>query len=218
MARKVTICSLQWGDLPLAKVCETMAELGYDGLELGLIGDHFDVEAAAKSKGWCDDLKGRLAAHGLGCWAISAHLQGQLVCDVYDARHAAFAPKALRKDPKAMRAWAVKTMKLAAKAARNMGINVVNGFTGSSIWPYLYSFPPVTKEMIAEGYRTFAKAWKPILDVFADNGVKFALEVHPPRSRSTSRPPSARWRRSAGIPRSGSTTTPRTSATRAWTT
>ena len=78
-----------------------------------------------------------------------------------------------------MRAWAVKTMKLTAKAARNMGIGVVNGFTGSSIWPYLYSFPPVTKEMIAEGYRTFAKAWKPILDVFADNGVKFALEVHP---------------------------------------
>ena len=56
MARKVTICSLQWGDLPLAKVCETMAGLGYDGLELGLTGDHFDVEAAAKSKGWCDDL------------------------------------------------------------------------------------------------------------------------------------------------------------------
>ena len=39
MARKVTICSLQWGDLPLAKVCETMAGLGYDGLELGLVGD-----------------------------------------------------------------------------------------------------------------------------------------------------------------------------------
>ena len=93
--------------------------------------------------------------------------------------NAAFAPKALRKDPKAMRAWAVKTMKLAAKAARNMGIGVVNGFTGSPIWPYLYSFPPVTKEMVADGYRTFAKVWKPILDVFADNGVKFALEVHP---------------------------------------
>ena len=179
MARKVTICSMQWGDLPLEKVCETMSGFGYDGLELGLVGDHFDVEAAAKSKGWCDDLKGRLAEHGLGCWAISAHLQGQLVCDVYDARHAAFAPKALRNDPKAMRAWAVKTMKLAAKAARNMGIGVVNGFTGSPIWAYLYSFPPVTKQMIADGYRTFAKAWKPILDVFADNGVKFALEVHP---------------------------------------
>ena len=67
MARKVTICSLQWGDMPLEKVCETMSGLGYDGIELGLIGDHFDVEAAAKSKGWCDDLKGRLAAHGLGC-------------------------------------------------------------------------------------------------------------------------------------------------------
>ena len=70
-------------------------------------------------------------------------------------------------------------MKLAAKAARNMGIGVVTGFTGSPLWPMLYSFPPVTKKMVADGYASFAKAWKPILDVFADNGVKFALEVHP---------------------------------------
>ena len=179
MARKVTICSLQWSDMTLKKVCETMSEMGYDGLELGLVGDHFDVEKAAKSKAWCDDFKGRLAEHGLGCWALATHLQSQLVCDVYDRRHAQFAPKALRKDPKAMRAWAVKTMKLVAKAAHNVGAEVVTGFTGSPIWQYLYSFPPVTREMISEGYRAFAKAWKPILDVFAENGVKFALEVHP---------------------------------------
>lgn len=179
MARKVTICSLQWSDMPLKKVCETMSEMGYDGLELGLVGDHFDVEKAAKSKAWCDDFKGRLAEHGLGCWALATHLQSQLVCDEYDSRHAQFAPKALRGDPKAMRAWAVRTMKLVAKAARNVGAEVVTGFTGSSIWRYLYSFPPVTREMISDGYRAFAKAWKPILDVFAENGVKFALEVHP---------------------------------------
>lgn len=179
MARKVTICSLQWSDMSLKKVCETMSEMGYDGLELGLVGDHFDVEKAAKSKAWCDDFKGRLAEHGLGCWALATHLQSQLVCDVYDRRHVQFAPKALRGDPKAMRAWAVKTMKLVAKAAHNVGAEVVTGFTGSPIWQYLYSFPPVTREMISEGYRAFAKAWKPILDVFAENGVKFALEVHP---------------------------------------
>ncbi len=179
MARKVTICSLQWGDMPIKKVCETVSGLGYDGIELGLVGDHFDVDTAAKSKTYCDDLKGLLSEYGLGSWALAAHLQGQLVCDNYDSRHAAFAPKALRNDPKAMRAWAVKTMKNCAKAARNMGIGVVTGFTGSPLWPMLYSFPPVTKKMVADGYASFAKAWKPILDVFADNGVKFALEVHP---------------------------------------
>lgn len=179
MARKVTICSMQWGDMPLRDLAKTIGGFGYDGIELGVVANHFDVEKAAKSKGYCDDVRGILAEQGLGCWAISAHLQGQLVCDVYDARHAAFAPKALRKDPKAMRAWAVKMMKLSAKAARNFGVGVVNGFTGSPIWPYLYSFPPVSEQMIADGYAAFAKAWKPILDVFADEGIKFALEVHP---------------------------------------
>ena len=179
MARKVTIFTGQWADLPFETVCQKMAEFGYDGLELATWGDHLDIEKAAKSKAYCDDRRAILAKYGLDTWAISAHLQGQLVCDIYDERHAQFAPASVRKDPKAMRAWAVKTMKLAAKAAANMGVKTVNGFTGSPLWPYLYSFPPCTPNMIADGYKAFAKAWKPILDVYADSGVRFALEVHP---------------------------------------
>ncbi|MCQ2395866.1 MAG: sugar phosphate isomerase/epimerase [Kiritimatiellae bacterium] len=179
MARKVTIFTGQWADLPFEKVCEKMAEIGYDGLEIATWGDHLDIEKAAKSKAYCEDRKATLAKNNLGCWAIGTHLTGQLVCDVYDKRHDAFAPAAVRGKPKEMRAWAVKTMKLAAKAAKNMGAGVVTGFTGSPIWPYLYSFPPTTPQMVADGYKEFAKAWKPILDVYAENGVKFALEVHP---------------------------------------
>lgn len=179
MARKVTICSLQWSDLPVDEFCRTMASLGYDGVELGLVGNHFDVQAAAESKAWCDDFKGMLSQNSLGCWALAAHLQGQLVCDNYDERHLQFVPESVRGDHKAMRAWAVETMKLLAKAAGNMGVGVVTGFTGSPIWQYLYSFPPVSADMVSAGYRSFAEAWKPILDVFEDNGVKFALEVHP---------------------------------------
>ena len=179
MARRVTIFTGQFADLPFEKVCETMAGIGYDGLEIATWGDHLDIEKAAKSKAYCADRKATLAKYNRGCWAIGTHLTGQLVCDVYDKRHDAFAPAAVRGKPKEMRAWAVKTMKLAAKAAKNMGAGVVTGFTGSPLWPYLYSFPPTTPEMIAAGYREFAKAWKPIIDVYADNGVKFALEVHP---------------------------------------
>ena len=179
MARKVNIFTGQWADLPFETVCEKMSEIGYDGLEIATWGDHLDIEKAAKSKAYCEDRKATLAKNKLGCWAIGTHLTGQLVCDVYDKRHDAFAPAAVRGKPKEMRAWAVKTMKLAAKAAKNMGAGVVTGFTGSPIWPYLYSFPPTTPQMVADGYKEFAKAWKPILDVFADNGVKFALEVHP---------------------------------------
>ena len=179
MARKVTIFTGQWADLPFEKVCEKMAEIGYDGLEIATWGDHLDIEKAAKSKAYCEDRQATLAKNKLGCWAIGTHLTGQLVCDIYDKRHDAFAPAAVRGKPKEMRAWAVKTMKLAAKAAKNLGAGVVTGFTGSPLWPYLYSFPPTTPQMVADGYKEFAKAWKPILDVYAENGVKFALEVHP---------------------------------------
>ena len=178
MARKVTIYSLQFSDLPLGEVAEKMSAAGYDGLELGTL-NHLDVDKAAKSKAYCEDILELLAEYDLKTWAIGMHCQGQLVCDRYDERHAGLAPKALRKDPKAMRAWAVKEMKNAAKAAENLGCEVVTGFFGSPVWTYLYSFPPCTPGMIAEGYKAFAKAVKPILDVYADCGVKFALEAHP---------------------------------------
>jgi sugar phosphate isomerase/epimerase len=70
-------------------------------------------------------------------------------------------------------------MKDTARAAAKLGVSVVNGFTGSSIWPYLYSFPPVSPDQIEAGFADFADRWNPILDVFDEVGVKFGLEVHP---------------------------------------
>jgi sugar phosphate isomerase/epimerase len=90
-----------------------------------------------------------------------------------------FAPADCAGDAEKKRAWAVGAMKATAKAAKNLGVGVVNGFTGSSIWHMLYSFPPVSDEMIEEGFKFFADMWNPILDVFDECGVKFALEVHP---------------------------------------
>ena len=70
-------------------------------------------------------------------------------------------------------------MKNVARAARRFGVDVVVGFTGSSIWPYVSMFPPVAASVIDAGYCDFADRWRPILDVFADQDVRFALEVHP---------------------------------------
>ena len=180
MARKVTIFTGQWADLPLAELAPEIASFGYDGLELACWGDHFDVRQGAESKAYCDDKRAELAEHGLGVWAISNHLAGQLICDPnFDARSDGLAPRELAGNAEAKREWAIAQMKYAARAARNLGVDVVNGFTGSPIWHMLYSFPPVSKEMIADGYRFFADTFNPILDVFAENGVKFALEVHP---------------------------------------
>ena len=179
MARPVTIFTGQWADMPFEKVCELMSGFGYEGLEVCTWGDHIDLDQASRSKTYCDEKRGLMEKYGLGCWAISNHLSGQLVCDPIDARHYAFAPAKVRNDPKAARKWAIDMQKKAAKAARNMGVTVVNGFTGSPIWHLLYSFPPCLPGQIESGYREFAKTWKPILDVFADNGIRFALEVHP---------------------------------------
>jgi len=179
MARPVTLFTGQWADLPLAELANKASEWGYDGLELACWGDHFDPDEGAKSTKYCEQKKALLEKHGLRCWAISHHLAGQLVLDNIDKRHYAFAPKSVAGKPKQAREWAIQTMKNCARAARNMGIKVVNGFTGSPIWHLVYSFPPVSEKQIQAGFDLLAERWNPILDVFGECGVKFALEVHP---------------------------------------
>jgi len=179
MSRPVTLFTGQWADLPLETLAQKAASWGYDGLELACWGDHFDVRKAAESKEYCQGRHDLLAKYGLKVWAISNHLAGQLVCDLNDRRAEAFAPKETHGDPEKMRAWAIEEMKLTARAAANLGVKVVNGFTGSSIWHLLYSFPPVDPKDIDAGFAYFAEKWNPILDVFDEVGVKFGLEVHP---------------------------------------
>lgn len=178
--RKATIFTGQWADMPLETLAQKMQQFGYDGLELACWGDHFDVFKGATDKEYCKRKKALLAQYGLGVWAISNHLAGQLICDPdFDSRSDGFAPAECAGDPEAKRQWAIESMKNAARAAKNMGLEVVNGFTGSPIWHMLYSFPPVSKETIADGFKFFAETFNPILDVFAECKVKFALEVHP---------------------------------------
>ena len=180
MARPVTLFTGQWADLPLEKLCEKASAWGYEGLELACWGDHVEVDKAAKDKKYARSRKEMLADHGLKCWAISNHLAGQLVCDPNDdARSDAFAPADCHGNAEKKRKWAIREMKKTAKAAQNVGVKVVNGFTGSSIWHMLYSFPPVSQKMIDDGFKQFARLWNPILDEFDKCGVKFALEVHP---------------------------------------
>jgi len=180
MARPVTLFTGQWADLPLEVLTEKAKGFGYEGLELACWGDHFDVDKAeADPAGYAANRKALLAKCGLNVWAISTHLAGQLVCDPNDFRTDGFAPEELHGKPEEKRAWAVEQVKRAARAAKSLGVGVVNGFTGSSIWHLLYSFPPFDFAVIDAGYAYFAEMWGPILDEYQANGVKFALEVHP---------------------------------------
>ena len=180
MARPVTLFTGQWADLPLEVLAEKAASWGYDGLELACWGDHMDVFQAAQDSNYCARQKAILDRHGLQLFAISNHLAGQLVCDPNDdSRSDGFAPPECAGDAEKKRAWAVEALKNTARAAKNLGLEVTPGFTGSSIWHLLYSFPPVSDATIDEGFAYFAEMFHPILDVYDECGVRFALEVHP---------------------------------------
>jgi sugar phosphate isomerase/epimerase len=182
MARAVTLFTGQWADLPFEQICAKAKSFGFDGLEIACWGDHFDAEKALESDSYVREKRDILEKHGLKCWAISTHLVGQCVCDdPIDERHKSILPSRIWGDgkPEAVRQRAADEVKKTAYAAAKFGVKIVNGFTGSKIWPLLAMFPPVSAEMIEAGYRDFADRWNPILDDFDKAGVQYALEVHP---------------------------------------
>lgn len=182
MARPVTLFTGQWADLKLEVLAEKAASFGYDGLELACWGDHFEVDKALSQDGYIQSRHDILAKHGLKCYAISNHLVGQVVADaMIDERHRSIVPDRIWGDGGAegVRQRAAEEMKDTARAAAKMGVKVVNGFTGSPVWHLIYRFPPTSDAMVDAGYRDFADRWNPILDVFDEVGVRFALEAHP---------------------------------------
>lgn len=178
----ITLFTGQWVDLPLEDVARMAAEWGYDGLELACSGEHLDIWRAATDANYLASRREILDRHGLKLHAISNHLAGQAVCDdPIDFRHKAIVRDRTwgDGDPEGVRQRAAEEMKLTAKVARQLGVDTVVGFTGSSIWQYVAMFPPVPEALIDKGYDDFATRWNPILDVFDDEGVRFAHEVHP---------------------------------------
>lgn len=181
MPRPVTLFTGQWADLPIETLCAKAKSFGYDGLELACWGDHFEVQRALHEEEYCEKVKALLARYGLQLFSISNHLAGQAVCDRIDERHQAILSPEIWGDgnPESVRQRAAQEMIDTGKAAKKLGVSVVNGFTGSSIWHLLYSFPPASPAMIEAGYEDFAARWTPILDAYREMDIRFALEVHP---------------------------------------
>lgn len=177
--RPLTLFTGQWADLPLATMIQKAKAFGYDGLELACWGDHLEVQKA--NQDYCDAKVVQLKQGGMELHAISAHLVGQGVCDRIDERHKSILPAHIwgDGDPEGVRRRCQSELIETIRVAGRLGVKVVNGFTGSSIWHLLYSFPPASKEMIHAGFDDFAKRFGPILDMCEHLDVNFALEVHP---------------------------------------
>jgi sugar phosphate isomerase/epimerase len=174
------------GDTPpfntLDEICKWSAGLGFKGVQIpSWATSYFDLQKAAESKTYADEIKGVVNSHGLQITELSTHLQGQLVAvnPAYDSLFDAFAPTEVHGNPKARQEWAVQQLKHAAKASQNLGLNAHATFSGALLWPMVYPWPQRPAGVVETGFKELAKRWLPILNVFEDNGVDLCYEVHP---------------------------------------
>jgi sugar phosphate isomerase/epimerase len=163
-------------------LAEWAAGLGFRGLQIPSWNQALiDLELAATSKTYCDEVSGLLAAHGLRLTELTTHFQGQLIAvhPAYDALYDASLPEPLRNNPKERTEWAQRQLLLAAKASRNFGLDRHVTFSGSLAWPYLYPWPPRPPGLIEAAFTELARRWRPILDAFDQEGVDICYEIHP---------------------------------------
>jgi len=166
----------------LETLCQWAAGHGYRGVQLPTNDLRImDLKTAAESKTYCDQLLGMVRAHGLEITELSTHLQGQLVAvhPAYDKLFDDFAPHAVHGNPAARTTWAVEQLILAAQASQNLGLQAHVTFSGGLAWPYMYPWPQRPAGLVAEAFRELATRWVPILDAFAEAGVKVCYELHP---------------------------------------
>ncbi|SHE60182.1 Sugar phosphate isomerase/epimerase [Kaistia soli DSM 19436] len=163
-------------------ICGWAASLGYKGVQIPTWDSRLiDLNKASDSKDYCDELAGTAAKHGLAITELSSHIIGQLVAvhPVYDELMDGFAVPAVRGNPKARQEWAVDHLKRCARASKNLGLTAHPTFSGALAWPFLYPFPQRPAGLVEEAFAELGRRWTPILDVFDENGVDVAYEIHP---------------------------------------
>lgn len=163
-------------------VAHWASDLGYVGVQIPTWDSRLiNLQLAAESKDYCDDLKGDYADFGVQITELSTHLQGQLVAvhPAYDIMFDAFAPDNVKNNPKARTEWAIQQLKWAAKASKNLGLNAHATFSGALLWHTVYPWPQRPKGLVEMGFKELADRWLPILNEFDECGVDVCYEIHP---------------------------------------
>ncbi|EOR95797.1 Inosose isomerase [Arcticibacter svalbardensis MN12-7] len=166
----------------LKSICAWAKEMGFEGVQIPTTDNRFiDLQKAAESKTYADEIKGTVEEAGLQITELSTHLQGQLVAvnPAYDLLFDGFAPEKYRQNPAARKEWAVQQLKYAAQASYNLGLKAHATFSGALLWPLVYPWPQRPAGIVEEGFTELAKRWSPILDVFDSYGVDLCYEIHP---------------------------------------
>ena len=166
----------------LESISSWAADHGFKGIQIpSWESSLFDLNLAAESQGYCDDLRGMLADRDIEITELSTHLQGQLVAvhPAYDEMFDGFAAPEVQGNPKARQIWAVEQLLLAAKASKNLGLTTHASFPGALAWPYFYPWPQRPAGLVESAFDELAKRWLPILNAFDDAGVDIGFEIHP---------------------------------------
>ncbi|HMS97262.1 MAG TPA: sugar phosphate isomerase/epimerase [Saprospiraceae bacterium] len=166
----------------LANICEWVADLGYKGIQIPTWDSRcIDLEKAASSQDYCDEILGLVRSYGLEISELSTHLQGQLVAvhPAYNSMFDGFAPKAVHGNPEARTEWAKNQVKMAGTASQRMGLKAHATFSGALLWPMMYPWPQRPDGLVDLGFEELAKRWLPLLNHFDECGVDVCYEVHP---------------------------------------
>lgn len=158
------------------------ADCGYKGVQIPTWDARlFDLDRAAASQDYCDEVKGIAAGNGVAITELSTHLQGQLLAvhPAYDAAFDGFAAPAMRGNPQARQEWAVDQVRKALTASRRLGLSAMASFSGALAWPYVYPWPQRPAGLIEEAFDELARRWRPILDHAEDQGIDICYEIHP---------------------------------------
>jgi len=163
-------------------ICGYMASLGYKGVQIPTWESRLiDLELAATSQDYCDELKGKVAAHGMEITELSTHLQGQLVAvhPAYDHMFDGFAPENVRGNSAARQEWASNQVTHAVQASSRLGLSVHATFSGALLWPMMYPWPQRPAGLVEMGFRELADRWLPLLNTAEEHGVDLCYELHP---------------------------------------
>ncbi|MFV0303115.1 MAG: sugar phosphate isomerase/epimerase family protein [Paracoccus sp. (in: a-proteobacteria)] len=158
------------------------ADCGYLGVQVPTLDPRMlDLDLAATSETYRDTFLGMARQNGVAVTELSTHLQGQLVAmhPAYDAGFDAFAPAALRGNPKARQGWAVDQVATAIRVSRLLGLDRMVTFSGALAWPYLYPWPQRAPGLVETAFDTLAARWRPLLDLAEENGIDICFEIHP---------------------------------------
>ena len=165
----------------LENMAKWAADLGYIGIQVPTDPSLFDLEVAADSQDYCDEIAGKVGQHGIQITELSTHLQGQLLAvhPAYKEMFAGFAAPEVRDNPKAWPEWATKQLVAAAKASKRLGLKAHATFSGGLLWHTMYPWPQRPAGLVEAGFQELAKRWRPVLDAFAENEVACCYEIHP---------------------------------------